>query len=317
MNIGRIEYVDLRELWQHEAHDFTPFLVQNLDLLGQTLNMDLVLLEKEYAVGEFSLDILAEETEEGHKVCIENQLEQTNHRHLGQVLTYMAGVNAHYGVWLVKSFREEHRAVLDWLNHNTAEDIGFFGIEVQAIKIGDSTPAPHFKLVSAPNEWGKANKVERSEDEDDDDDYHSFIRTLHQELSRSGTIKHKVRRVAKGVYNYKTPIRGANLRIRLLNDDRLHVAVVLLRRRDMEWGSRVYALLEPQRAEIISELSEYALEWESGAALTARTQAPRIRTVYNGVVDFDDTDELLNWCKEAITRFNEVIVSRIAKFTGL
>ena len=204
MTTGRIEYVDLREIWGHEAHDFTPFLAENLDLLGDTLGMELVLLDQEHQVGEFSLDLLAE-TEDGLRVAIENQLEQTNHRHLGQIITYMAGVDAHYGVLLVKSFREEHRAALDWLNHNIAESIGFFGVEVQAIKIGDSPPAPHFKIVSSPNEWGKVDKTSQAER---DTRYGSFVGKLSAALAGS---RYKIRRVGRDYFSIRTAVKGCLL----------------------------------------------------------------------------------------------------------
>ena len=118
--------------------------------------MDLELQQIEAAVGGYSLDVLATDQNENRPVIIENQLESTDHTHLGQLLTYAAGHDANIVVWLTKEFRDEHRAALDWLNQRTGDDTQFFGVVVELWKIGDSLPAPHFRVVASPNEWSKS-----------------------------------------------------------------------------------------------------------------------------------------------------------------
>ncbi len=156
--LGKIEAVNVREVWAHEAGDFTPWLADSLDLLGDALGMKLEAVQTEAAVGDFSLDILARDRNTDQLVAIENQLELTDHTHLGQILTYAAGHDARAVIWVTPSFREEHRAAIDWLNRWTREEIGFWGVEVRAIKIGDSLPAPEFRAVASPNDWARETK---------------------------------------------------------------------------------------------------------------------------------------------------------------
>lgn len=159
LKLGRIVPVELRSIWKNEAGDFTPWLAsaENLNLLGATLHLgELTLQTTEHGVGDFSADIVALD-EGGVEVLIENQLEPTDHRHLGQVLTYLAGLNRGEAsiVWVATRFREEHRAAIDWLNRQTSEGFDFFGVEIEAIRIGDSDPAPRFNVVAMPNGWAK------------------------------------------------------------------------------------------------------------------------------------------------------------------
>jgi hypothetical protein len=155
VTLGRMRPVDVRTLWQIEAGDFTPWLAteENLMLLGETVGLELELEAQEKNVGPFRADILCREAESGDWVLIENQLERTNHAHLGQLLTYAAGLDAVTIVWIADRFNEEHRATLDWLNEITGERFSFFGLEIELWQIGDSAVAPKFNVVCRPNEW--------------------------------------------------------------------------------------------------------------------------------------------------------------------
>lgn len=158
MKLGTIKKIDLRDVWSSESSDFTPWLAkeENISLLGDAIGLELEVESQEKNVGPFRADILARDLTSNHYVLIENQLEQTNHNHLGQIMTYAAGLDAFSIIWIAKSFTEEHRAALDWLNRITEENINFFGIEIEVIQIGDSLPAPQFKVVAKPNDWSKS-----------------------------------------------------------------------------------------------------------------------------------------------------------------
>ena len=151
---------NLRRAWPKEAYDFTPWLAEHLDYIGDILGMDLELVEKESKVGGYSADILAKESDTDNYVIIENQLEDSNQCHLGQLITYASGKNAKAIVWVVKKAREEHRNAIDWLNENTGSHLGFYLLEIELWYIGDPTKlAPKFNVVEQPNEWAKTIKL--------------------------------------------------------------------------------------------------------------------------------------------------------------
>jgi hypothetical protein len=158
-NFSKLERVPLREGWKHEAGEFTPWLAEesNLNALADTLGLsELILVSTEHWVGDFKLDILCTNGDE--QVIVENQLDETDHKHLGQILTYAAGVGAKRVIWITKSFRPEHIAALQFLNENTTENLSFFGVEVELWRIGESPLAPKFEIVVKPNDWAKAGR---------------------------------------------------------------------------------------------------------------------------------------------------------------
>lgn len=156
--IGKLTKVELRELWKFEDKDFTPWLAkeENIAILGETIGIDLEVQGEEQNVGMFRADILCKDTLTDKFVLIENQLERTDHSHLGQLMTYAAGLDAVTIIWIARTFSDEHRAAMDWLNSITDDTINFFGIEIEVFRIGDSLPAPMFQIVSNPNNWSKS-----------------------------------------------------------------------------------------------------------------------------------------------------------------
>jgi len=159
--LGKMEQVSLREAWRHESNEFTPWLAQteNLNALAEALDLDeLTCIATEYSIGSFKLDILCAEGED--QVIIENQLEETDHRHLGQILAYAAGVGAKKIIWVADSFRPEHASALEYLNANTTDELAFFGVKVELWKIGNSPLAPKFEVVVRPDNWAKAGRMQ-------------------------------------------------------------------------------------------------------------------------------------------------------------
>ena len=152
---------DLRSVWPHEANDFTKWLAQeeNLALLSDAIDIELELEERESSVGSFNVDIFAKEVGTNRRVIIENQLEDTNHDHLGKLITYASGKGAEVIIWVVKRARDEHRQAIEWLNQHIDSNIGFFLLEIELWQIGDSMKAPRFNIVEKPNDWSKTMKT--------------------------------------------------------------------------------------------------------------------------------------------------------------
>lgn len=167
VKIGKLTEVDVRDLWKHEQYDFSNWLAkeENIKLLDDEIGLTLMDINKEVYIGSYRCDLVAKDETTGQIVIIENQLEATNHDHLGKIITYAAGLDAKTIVWIVKEAREEHKAAIEWLNNNSSEEIGFFLIELHAYKINDSLPAPMFKVVEKPNNFTKTSKQNYSDKE--------------------------------------------------------------------------------------------------------------------------------------------------------
>lgn len=185
MDLGALRFLNAREVFPTEPAHFSTWVAQHLERLGDALGLELELVKLEAEVGPFSLDILARVAGTQDVVIIENQIEQTDHGHLGQVLTYAAGYDAKYIVWLSTDFREQHRAALDWLNTNTGSDRNFFGMRVEVLKIDDSRPAVHFRPIVVPNEWQKrASQVARGAGTSSDQEVLNAVFQQVQDLAR-------------------------------------------------------------------------------------------------------------------------------------
>jgi hypothetical protein len=153
--LGKLQKVDLRSVWKHEATDFSAWLVQpeNLDVLAEQLGIEIEPIGTEVSVGRFKIDILAREPNTNEQIIIENQLEPTNHDHLGKVITYAAGIDARYLIWIVKDVLPEHLKAIEWLNEHLDDEIRCFLIRIEVWQIGDSKPAPRFEVISVKNDW--------------------------------------------------------------------------------------------------------------------------------------------------------------------
>ncbi len=263
-SLGRLTRVELRAAWRNESSHFTPWLAQpeNIALLGDTIGTELEVQSQEQAVGPFRADILCRDTTDNSLVLIENQLERTDHSHLGQLLTYAAGLKAVTLVWIAERFTEEHRAALDWLNRITDDSFHIFGLEIELWRIGDSPFAPKFNIVVRPNEWAKSV----------------------QEASKGSSGASRVGQIqlrfwaAFGEYlkDMKAPFKapkpaatnwipyglgrsGAHL-VAFVNAGDIAVGVDINQREHPTW----YAQLEAQRAEIEASTG-FEMEWETKA----------------------------------------------------
>ena len=158
--LGKLEKVKIREIWKHEALDFTTWLAkeENIELLSDAIKIDIDVIETEASVGQFNVDILAKNNNTESKIIIENQLERTDHDHLGKIITYASGFDAETIIWLVKEAREEHKKAIEWLNNHLDGKINIFLVEIEVWKIGNSKPAVKFNVIESPNEWAKTTK---------------------------------------------------------------------------------------------------------------------------------------------------------------
>lgn len=188
--LGDLRNVNLRKIWKNEAYDFTPWLAANLDRIGAAVGLELEFEAKEVSVGPYSADILAKDTGTDKFVVIENQLEKTNHDHLGKCITYGSVLDASAIIWIASNFTEEHKKALDWLNDHTSDELGFYGIKVELWQIDESQPAVRFNVVSSPNAMVKqaTQRKEQGELSDTRKTQLKFWTTFRKKLEETGKI---------------------------------------------------------------------------------------------------------------------------------
>lgn len=310
--IGRLQRVHLREVWQHEALDFTPWLAkeENLALLGETLALELELEGQEENVGPFKADILCKDTLTGHYVLVENQLERTDHGHLGQLITYAAGLDAVTIVWIADRFTDEHRAALDWLNEISDDSAYFFGLEVELWRIGDSAIAPKFNIISKPNEWTKsisqiAKRVEGGGLTDAQELNLNFWTGFQQYLlDRESPISSKKpsadnwTEFALGRANFLTRAFISTMY------DRIGVALVIY----PPDAKAHYYLLESQKEQVEQEIGK-ELEWR--ALPENKESQVRILKFDVGLNDENNWPKIFGWMADSLEAFDNAFRPRV------
>lgn len=295
----------LREVWPKEAADFTPWLANNLAALGEALGMDLDLKQREAPVGDFSLDLLAHDLNSRRTVVIENQLEPTNHDHLGKLLTYAAGHNATVVVWIAQELREEHRQALDWLNQHTDQDLEFYGVVVEVLRIDESRPAYVFRLVAFPNEWRKG--VVSAVASPREEAYRLFFQRLIDELRE----RHKFTgaRVAQlqSWYSFATGHSEASYGLSFARGGKLRTDLYIAGG-DADQNKELFDRLASDKENIEKEYG-VALEWER---LDNRV-ACRIAIYRPGTIDDVKLhDQLLKWSVEQLLKFKRIFGPRLS-----
>lgn len=256
--IGKLERVSLREVWEHEAYDFTQWLQENIDVLNTALDLNLVNVDREQAAGSFSIDLVAED-EGGGTVIIENQLEKSNHDHLGKLITYLTGMSAKAAIWIVSEPRPEHVAAIAWLNESSSA--AFYMVKVEAVRIADSPAAPLFTLIVGPSEEtknvGQAKKeiAER---------YGIRKRWWTQLIERSGQVNKLHAHITPGEYSWigsSSGTRGLNLNY-VVTQDECAAELYIDRGKDAEAENKsIFDQLEAHRTEIEKAFGG-ALSWE-------------------------------------------------------
>ena len=299
---------DLRRVWPNEAADFTPWLAENIGRLGEALGMDLEVDAQEASVGSYALDILAHDGN-GRRVVIENQLEDTDHRHLGQLLTYAAGFDANVIVWIARNFQDEHREALDLLNRRTGEDTEFFGIEVELWRIDDSRPAVNFKLVATPNDWRKQtvsdSRTAASTVSPKRARYRGFFQELIDTLRDDHSFTNARQALAQNWYRFSVGYgQRAQFGANFAAEGRARVELYIASG-NTDWNRELFDQLSERQDDIQSELGE-PLEWD-------RLGNPRIAVVRRGSIDDDEEtlEEIRAWMVERLLKFKQVFGPRL------
>ncbi len=290
MSIGKLKEVDIRELWKHEQYDFSEWLSkkENIENLNEILGLTLVDISKETYVGTYRCDLFAKDETTGIKVIIENQLEISNHDHLGKIITYASGLDAKVVVWIVKEAREEHRSAIEWLNNNTNSNVNFFLIEIHAYKIGNSDPAPMFQVVEQPNDFIKNNKsTNRDESMNKSQSQRiEFWNQFNNVVIERGKPFNIRKPTTDHWYNIAIGTSDAHIDITLVNKDSL-IGVELYITDNKELFDKLYS----RKDEIEEELG-FQLDWRR----LDNSKASRIVYHIKGL-NFDDHsnyDELIN-----------------------
>lgn len=182
MDFGSVVEIPLRDIWPGEATDFTPWLSENLEVLSDVLGLELELESTEVSAGDFSADIVARDVATNRKIIIENQYGSTDHRHLGQIITYSSVLNAGVVVWVAEKVRSEHKSAIDFLNKNLREDLQVFALEASVIRIDDSKPAFNFKIISMPAEINSGKSTSSVEVSESRERYRTYFQGLLDEL---------------------------------------------------------------------------------------------------------------------------------------
>lgn len=311
VELGNLKTVEIRNLWKSEPGDFTPWLAENIERLSKILGKDLEVIKTEYAVGDFSADIVAKDLSTSRTVVIENQFGISDHKHLGQILLYCAGIKASCMVWIAESFKDEHRQAIEWLNSNTINEVEFYAIELEVIQIDDSKPVPLFKIVESPNK-NITLGIQASNNgiTDTQELYQKYFQSLIDELRE----KHRFTNARVGqpqnwysfaseqsrVFKYGTSF-AANDRVR---------TEIYIDMGDQTKNKELFDKLFEQK-EVIEKEFGNEITWER----LDDKRACRICTYIDGMISADTTqlEEIKKWAIENMLKFKKVFPKHIQK----
>ena len=300
MELGKLEKIELREVWKHEALDFTRWLArnENIALLSKEIGIDIEVIETEMSVGRYNVDIYARDTESNKKIVIENQLENTNHDHLGKMLVYAAGLDADIAIWIVKDVNEEHRQAVEWLNDNSFEKINIFLVKVELWQIDNSPIAPKFQVICEPNNWAKVLKQQSKENITDLE-----LRQMEYWQGFVDYAKSKDKTYISqrpSIYNwYVIRIGSSDYKIKLVhsvNSDMIRCQLEI-------FNDGIYKKLEQHRTEIDNKIN--GLEWEY-------LEDRKVNRISCNNSSKDNASSYV-WLLDMVDRFKEVFLDYLNK----
>ena len=307
--LGQLQRVDLRDVWKHEANDFTPWLVQHIDVLGKALDLDLEIVGSEHPVGDFAVDIVARDLATQRPVIVENQLEDTDHSHLGQLITYAAGVEASTVVWLSRNFREPHRQALDWLNRGHGTSTAYFGVVVELLKIDSSNPAVNFRVVASPNNWSR-NSIRTAGTQEVNGKYslyQGFFQYLIDELREKHKFTNARVAQAQNWYSFSTGTKGFQYAASFAKGGQLRAELYIY----IGDGNQNLAALEALRSsksQIEQQFGE-PLEWEPlESKLACRVAVYRPGNIQDPSASLEEYEK---WFIDRLLRFKAVFGPRL------
>lgn len=307
-DFGELKKRGLREIWQHEAISFTPWLARNIEALGDALGMELELAGEEVAVGDFSLDLLANDLGTGGKVIIENQLTPSDHDHLGKLITYAAGFGAEKVIWLAEILREEHRQALEWLNQRTDEETQFFAVTVEVLQIDNSRPAYDFKVLVMPNEWQKTAKRRRSAPGSDKGErYRDFYQRLIDELREKHHFTGARVGQPQNWYSFTSGHTGIRYGLVFTQGSKVR-AELYIDLGDAEKNQQVFEYLEQRKQEIESDYGA-PLSWERlDNRRASRVAIYRVGSIQD---EGETLDSIHDWSVDELLRIKRVFSERV------
>ena len=311
LEFSELKRIPLREKWPHEASKFTPWLAENIQMLGDALGMDIEIVDREASVGDFSLDLLARDLGTSRTVVIENQFNRTDHDHLGKLLTYAAGFDASIVVWISEEVRDEHRQAMEWLNQRTDTETQFFAVVPEVLQIGDSNLALEFKLIVSPNEWQKSKRQKPpTNPSSKGEKYKSYFQALIGELREKHNFIGTRAVQPQNRYSFSSGIQGVSYRIKFAQGDKVLTYVrinqnVRVNRLDF------FDALEKRKETIESDFGSQ-LEWERNDD----QQHSRIAVYRNGDIEKSsdsELEEIREWYIENLLKIKKVFQPEIEK----
>jgi hypothetical protein len=309
-DFGELKTLNPRVAWPNEARDFTPWLAANITKLGEALDMQLEVTAVEADVGDFCLDILARDLNRDRPVVIENQFGATDHPHLGQLLTYAAGLDASAVIWVAEKIREEHREALEWLNRRTDAETHFFAVVVEVIQIDNSRPAFRFKPVVFPNEWQKAVRDSAEQQASPrGESYRRYFQVLIDELREKHHFTGARVGQAQNWYSFTSGINGFYYGTSFAQGGRIRVEIYV-DLGNLDWNKATFDALFSQRDAIESKFGE-PLEWER----LDNKRASRIAVYREGTIDDHEERlaEIRVWAIERLLKFKRVFGPRLVE----
>ncbi len=307
--IGKIERVHLREVWKHEALDFTKWLQENIDVLNDVIDLSLENVEREQSVGNFNVDLIAEDGS-GNSVIIENQLGKSDHDHLGKLITYLVGLSAKAAIWIISDPRPEHISAITWLNESSSAN--FYLVKLEAIKIGESPPAPLLTLIVGPSEEGKEIGTTKKEIAE----RYSIRQKFWAELLNYAKLKTKLHAgITPGQYGWigtGAGKYGLNFNYAIRKNE-AQVELYIDRGKDKdEENKQIFDQLIKHKPEIESAFGE-PLDWQR--LDTKRASRIRKQIMIGGYRDENKWSKIIEQMVDAMIRFENAIKPYIAKLT--